>query len=433
MVRTPHGHLRRAMPVPTPHFAGIDALRAVAAVAVVLLHACVPYARPSMAGLSWSVHDTTSSAITVLFWAIELVIMPIFLVIAGFFAARSITARGGWSVTIDRLRRLGRPLLLAMVFLLPVEFYIWMLGWLADGVVSWRSVRRIKFEAGIDRNLWGLSHLWFLQYLMTYLVILAVVWPRLRSWSGRSIARYGLPCLFAAAVISLAMRPEVVWGFQHSFLPVLSKWIYSGAFFATGVLWFQLDPQLTRIAAGGQRLLGPGALLGVAAVSMGIWWLDAAGEPQAWLHGGWGDASMTEGIPTRLGGFPIGGVWMRSGLAFLTVTAAAVLTFAFIGVASTRIRPLGPLMSSLAAGSFLIYLLHHPVVSLVHIASKFGLPGISPLAKVTLATTLGVAAGWSVSWLAVRRRLETEERTDATRSIPFPRADEAGEQSTKAA
>lgn len=415
------------------HFAGIDALRAFAAVAVVLLHACVPYAQPSMAGLSWSVRDTSSGPITVMFWAIEIVVMPIFLVVAGFFAARSIAARGGWSVTIARLRRLGWPLALAIVFLLPVDFYVWMIGWLADGLVTLREVRRIKFAAGVDRYLWGLSHLWFLQYLMIYTILLATAWPWLRRCSARSIVHYGLPSLVVGAVLSLAMRPEVVWGFQHAFLPVVSKWVYSGAFFAAGVFWFQLDPQLRRIATSGPRLLGPGLLLSAAAVSMGMWWLDAAGDPLAWLHGGWASAPAMNASTAPTAGFPIGGVWIRGGLATLTVAAAAITTFALVGIAATRVRPLGPVISSLAGGSFFIYILHHPVVALAHISAKYAAPGVSPLAKVAVVTTLGVAAGWSVSWLVANRRERMLEQSEATRSIEFPQTVETPGRTRRAA
>ncbi len=421
------------MGVPGQRFAGIDALRAFAAVAVVLLHACIPYASPSMSGLSWSVTDTPSGPVTGVFWSIELVIMPIFLVIAGFFAAGSVSSRGGWMVTITRLRRLGWPLGLAILILLPVEFYVWMLGWLADGVVTLREVQRIKFPDGVDRNLWGLSHLWFLLYLMTYTVILAVTWPWLNRCSSRAIVRCGLTGIFLAAVVALAMRPEVVWGFQHSFLPVLSKWIYSGAFFAAGVFWYQLDPQLVKIASSGKRLLGPGILLSMAAVTMGIWWLNMAGEPTAWMRGSWANASTLNGSLRPAGGYSVSGIWIRGALAMLSVAAAAITTFALIGIASSRVRPLGSVLSSLAGGSFLIYLLHHPVVGLAHIAAKFALPGVSPMAKVAVVTTFGVAAGWSVSWLVSRHRERVMEREQMTRTLEFPHTRQVRDQTSKAA
>ncbi|EMI58202.1 acyltransferase 3 [Rhodopirellula sallentina SM41] len=410
------------------HFAGIDALRAVAAVAVVLLHACVPYASPSMAGLSWSVLDTPDQSVTYLFWGIEVVIMPIFLVIAGFFAARSVAHRGAWSTAMARTRRLGWPLLLTVVFLLPVEFYTWMVGWVADGQVAISNVKRMKFEGGVDRNLWGLSHLWFLQYLIMYVIVLACAWRSMVRLTATQIARYVMPVCFGVAVVSLTMRPEVVWGFQHSFIPVLSKWLYSGAFFAAGAFWYRLDPELDELKENGSRLIGPGTLLMAASVCMGTWWLATVGDPAKWINGGWAGIDPVVSSDRFAGGLPVTSVAVRGGLSVLTVSAASLMTFGLMGVCLAHISGLGRTMKSLAAASFLIYLLHHPVVGLAHIAAKFALPGVSPLAKVSLATGLGVAAGWSVSWLAQQRRMRATQRAetdDSVRSIEFPRTNES--------
>lgn len=428
-----------AAPVLRPqggHFAGIDALRACAAVAVVLLHACVPYANPAMAGLSWSVQDSPSESVTAVFWAIEIVIMPIFLVIAGFFAARSMAYRGAWFTATQRIRRLGWPLLLTVVFLLPIEFYTWMLGWLAEGQVSVSHVRRMKFEGGIDRNLWGLSHLWFLQYLMMYVLVLACVWTSLTRRSAAQIGRIALPMCFVVAVVSLTMRPEVVWGFQHSFLPVVSKWFYSGAFFASGALWYRLDPELDDVRDYGSRLMGPGILLTIAAVCTGTWWLGVVGDPMQWMNGGWAGVDPVVQSDRFAGGLPVTSLIVRSSLAVMSVAAAALMTFALMGVSLANINRLGRVMKSLAGASFMIYLLHHPVVGLAHIAAKFALPGVSPVIKVALVTGLGVSAGWSVSWLASCRRRRLAERTKAeepTRSIEFPRPSEVASTQKRAA
>ncbi|MCM2372450.1 acyltransferase [Rhodopirellula sp. ICT_H3.1] len=419
------------------HFAGIDALRAVAAVAVVVLHACVPYAQPSMAGLSWSVHDTPSEPVTAVFWAIEIVIMPIFLVIAGFFAARSIAYKGAWSTAANRLRRLGWPLLLTTLFLLPIEFYTWMLGWVAEGQVAVGNVRRMKFEGGIDRNLWGLSHLWFLQYLMTYMILLAASWSTLVRCTAGQIGRIALPGCFLAAVVALTLRPEVVWGFQHSFLPVVSKWVYSGAFFAAGVFWYRLDPELDELAERGSRLLGPGVLLTTAAVCIGTWWLGVIGDPAMWIGGGWAGIDPEVTTEKFAGQLPASSLVMRSALAILSVGAASLITFALMGISLASVNRLSPIMKSLANASFLIYLLHHPVVGLAHIAAKFALPTVSPIAKVALVSSLGVAAGWSVSWLATRRRQRIREQSQASQerpqSIAFPQRSETEVAKTRAA
>ena len=75
---------------------GFDAVRAVAVVAVVVLHALVPYLKHPMPGLVWSVSvmDEPSALADGVFWSIELFVMPLFLVIAGFFCLWDICQKG---------------------------------------------------------------------------------------------------------------------------------------------------------------------------------------------------------------------------------------------------------------------------------------------------------------------------------------------------
>ena len=96
---------------PAKKFAGLDGLRAFSALGVVLLHACVPYARHPMPGLAWPVHDGSSGIVDLVLWSIELFIMPVFLVIAGFFAYRGLQRHGETTLVRQRARRLLIPLL----------------------------------------------------------------------------------------------------------------------------------------------------------------------------------------------------------------------------------------------------------------------------------------------------------------------------------
>ena len=66
---------------PPKRLAGLDRVRALAALGVVLLHACVPYLRHPMPGLTWPIRDTTSATVDWLFWSIEVFIMPVFLIV----------------------------------------------------------------------------------------------------------------------------------------------------------------------------------------------------------------------------------------------------------------------------------------------------------------------------------------------------------------
>ncbi|TWT94882.1 acyltransferase family protein [Neorhodopirellula pilleata] len=372
---------------------GLDALRAWSAVAVVVLHASVPYARPAMPGLDWSVTDTPSDTISILFWAIEVVIMPIFLVIAGFLAARSMARSGAMATMKSRLRRWGIPLLLATVVLIPAELYIWLLGWLAEGHITPRKMQSLKFDEQQSANLWGLSHLWFLQYIMTYVVLLSLVWNRLASISVARLQFRVLPLAVVAGVAMLTVHPEVVWGFQHSFLPVFSKWFYSALFFFGGAIWWRCDPRLEALARQGDRMLAVSGLFWVASVGFGIWFLS---QPSTDLI-------------------------VRASLALVTVAAASGLTYALIGTSLHHVVRLSPITQRLASASLMIYLVHHPVVGLAHITAKYAAADVPVWLKVGVVSVLGVGVGVGVDHLIVshRERRRVKSQTDDRSVLPI--------------
>jgi len=317
-------------------------------------------------------------------WAIEVMIMPLFLIMAGYLAARSMATKGPSTTFRSRLRRLGIPLLLCVMFLIPTELYVWLTGWLAEGLIEPRKLRTLKFHDGIDQHLWGLSHLWFLQYLITYVAVLAVSWNRVSRLSRAQSKRLTWITLLATIAV-LAWQPEVVWGFQHAFLPVPAKWLYSGLCFAGGVLCWHQDPSLLRLRQVSPRWLAPSMMLWVASVAFGIWWLN-----QSYAH----SATPFQSWPETI---------VSTSLALLTTLAAASVSLTLIGVALARIKRIDRVTASLAAASFWIYLLHHPVVGLSHIALKFGLPGMNSSVKWLSAATLGLGIAWSLHWLATMR------------------------------
>lgn len=339
-------------------------MRAGAAFGVVLLHCCVPYMDPPVPGLAWSVRDTPSWLAGQCFWVIELFIMPLFLMLAGYFAWQTCHRCGIAVLVQSRARRLLVPLLFGMVVILPLDLYAWLLGWVTEGWIAPQKLRSLKFDGAVDRDLWGLSHLWFLQYLFLYVLALA---GGLWMWQRSSLSRRPLKpvplvsALFLAAVFTLYVHPEVVWGFQHAFLPVLSKWIYSGIFFALGIVLAAYDGQLDLLKRHASRLVAPAVLLSLAALIMGSWHL-RGGTNQL--------ASMT--------------------LAATTCAAALTACLAIIGVSARyiRMRTLPQSVSYLAAASFWVYMFHHPLIGLVHVDLKWLLPTTYPIVKVALAFML---------------------------------------------
>lgn len=358
---------------------GPDVARAGAALLVVYLHACVPYLTHPMPGLVWAVQDDSSRLVSAVFWAIELFIMPLFLLLAGFFAYRSWAKGAGASFILSRARRLLIPLLAAAVLLLPLDYYVWLTGWVIDGQLGADRLWKFKVPREQREHLLGLGHLWFLLYVFLYCGVLTVAarycgslnWLRLlrdkishRPWAA------GLTALMVGGWATLVVAPEVVFGFQHAFLPVPTKWLYSGTFFFGGVLIACYDPRWTVINQLAARLVVGGAVLGGTAVVLGQWAIQRC------------DLSTLA--------FDIGFA-SRALLATVTVAAAWSMALGLIGAANrlapgvSRLSYCSRGVSTLAAASFWIYLLHHPLVALIQIDIKLLFPQISPAIKSLMA------------------------------------------------
>ncbi|NND99531.1 MAG: acyltransferase [Pirellulaceae bacterium] len=366
------------------NFAGFDAVRAFAALGVVLLHSGVPYLENPMPGLVWPVHDGPSAVIDCLTWGIEIVIMPIFLVLAGFLAWHTIQRRGAKRLVISRAKRLLIPLAFGLMVVLPIDLYIWVLGWVGEGLVDPVKLKSLKIGGQRGQNLWGLSHLWFLQYLFLYIITFAGIHylanrfassdrSRRQRAQWRQIKPTALTVGCVGAAV-LALRPEVVWGFQHAFAPVPSKWLYSGTYFVGGLLLAIHDPRLDTVGRYASRLAVPAALCMIATISLGRWHL--ANES------------------TQLA---------QSTLAVLTTMTAWVTTLALIGWTSRRITPLPVSIRYLAAASFWVYITHHPLLGLIHIDLKYLVPSLSPIAKFAIAFSLSVGACLSTYEVLVRK------------------------------
>ena len=384
------------------NFAGLDAVRAFAGLSVVLLHSCVPYLVHPMPGLSWPVRDTPSTAIDLLFWSIELFIMPLFLVLAGFFAWQTLERRGPRALVTHRARRLLIPLTFGILFVLPLDLYSWVTGWVAEGLVSPIKLRSLKFDDGVDKDLWGLSHLWFLQYLFIYITGVACF-----GWAHRRFPwlRRFQPSLFSAVALTIALgsvvlyfHPQVVWGFQHSFFPVASKWLYSGIFFVFGMILAVNDGNLEWLKRHSSRLVAPACLALLAALSLGCWqlsvWetakssLNQASNPldTGVLDTGVLDTGVLDTGVLDTGVLDTGvldtGVLAAGALAITTTTSALLITLAVLGVSVKQIQRVPAVVSYLAAASFWVYIVHHPIIGLVHLDLKWMLPNLPSSLKV---------------------------------------------------
>ena len=351
---------------------GFDALRAFGALAVVALHAGVPYLKHPMPGLIWPVRDAGSNVVDALFWGIEVMIMPLFLMMTGYLMWQSSRRLTPGRLIRSRFKRLIIPLAFGVLVILPIDLLIWTLGLVTDGVVPPIKLRSFKFAPPVSEQIWGLSHLWFLLYVFLYVVVAgtllkAATWAPAKSLSKRvfkpKVVAMFLGC---TAVTTLMAAPEIVWGFQHAFLPVPSKWLYSGVFFAAGCALAFYDPELQRTAKSVPHTLGFGMVMLMAAVLMGTWFLRRI------------ESADQVGLAHNLL------------LSMFTIAAAASITTGLIGAAVRWIKRVPHSISYLAAASFWIYIVHHPLLGLIHTHLKTVWGTGFPVVKLMVSFSLTV-------------------------------------------
>jgi fucose 4-O-acetylase-like acetyltransferase len=165
----------------------LDKIRYTIVIGVVVLHAACAYARIIP---WWSVRDPQQSPLfDLLIIILDIFSMPILFLIAGFFAPSSLAKRGRGGFINAKLKRLGIPLVLAGLFLVPMISFIgyrnrpdaaldffrfwWMqIHTLAD----WHWINFADPRTGLQHiNDFSLWHLWFISLLLVMFLLTAFV------------------------------------------------------------------------------------------------------------------------------------------------------------------------------------------------------------------------------------------------------------------
>jgi len=316
----------------------MDHLRALAMLAGVFFHAALAYS--PMAQPLWPLADRQASVIVdAVAWGLHLVRMPLFFLVAGYFAAFALQRQGGVALARQRLRRLLLPFLVA-----------WPLTWLAmSASTSWALahvehpsaflvfVREWLAQPGRPRVPPGTAHLWFLYYLMMLSVLHWVArtleWaPLARRLLDGSPARVlvGLPLLLTPVLASTGVPFPAPEGLLPQFWPLA----FYGTFYALGALLQGRPDWLPRL----RPWLGPGlvaCLLAYGAFLCGLDRLVRAAAPAATAP--WWMAALQAALAVWL---VVGALWL--GQRWLD-------------------RP-RPLMRYLAHGAYWTYLWHLPLL-----------------------------------------------------------------------
>jgi len=168
-------------PTPIAHnerLHSMDALRAVAMLLGIVLHAEMAYMTNVWS--VWPADDASSSVVfDFSFWFIHMFRMQVFFVMAGFFACMLYGRYGAARFAIHRLKRIALPLLLAMIFIIPVWKGVFAWGhylMTPDAeAMSFMSVWANYYNTRPLNLILNPAHLWFLQQLLV-MYAAAVVW-----------------------------------------------------------------------------------------------------------------------------------------------------------------------------------------------------------------------------------------------------------------
>jgi glucan biosynthesis protein C len=237
----------------------MDHLRALAMLAGVGFHAALAYS-PLMQPWFPTADRQSWWGVDVLIWLPHLVRMPLFFVVAGFFAAWLLQRRGMGGMLRQRVRRILLPLLVAwpLVHLSTNALTVWAATELAHPSPMLLMVREWLALPDQPRIPPSTGHLWFLYYLLWFSVL---------YWVGRTLEfggllqrwmtldpRQGVLALALLLVPSLA-QVSAPHPAPESLLPQAWAIGFYGPFFALGAClhgrldWLdRLRPDLARIS-----------------------------------------------------------------------------------------------------------------------------------------------------------------------------------------
>ena len=337
-------------------FHSLDAVRAGALLAGIVLHATMSYL-PGFGALNWPIADaSTSTALGLTFFVIHIFRMVLFFVIAGFFARLLHQRLGAAGFVKNRLRRIALPLLAAMLLIMPLT--IAPIIWAAMQVGAAKGGPPAATLPPTLGPPVPLGHLWFLYLLlMLYALLLPAraLLARLdttgtaRASVARAVSRLVqlrvAPLVLAAPVVAALLSAKwwIVWqGIPTpsvGLLPNFPALLVFGLAFSLGWLVHREQSILQSLARDWALHLSAALLATVAAIVL-------AGDT---LH---------------FGMQPLGAAELR-GYAVAYSLALWCWCFAIIGVAVRFLDRPAPRWRYLADASYWMYLVHLPIVWLL--------------------------------------------------------------------
>jgi glucan biosynthesis protein C len=314
-------------------------------------------------GGSWPIQEAARSAfLGPLFTIDRSFFMSLFFLISGFFSAASYEVKGGRAFVRGRLLRLGLPLLVWALLMIPLQLFVF--GAPGGGAKAWP----------ID-----VGHLWFLEHLLLFSLAYAL-WRTLR---GR---RAPMPLAAARpprtwAVVLFALVLALVSGLVRIAHPI-DRWVYLLGFFR--VAFADVPRDLSFFVLG--------------LIAYRRQWLSAFSSRagRAWLAVGAVLAALIAAYDLVLHDiFPIGEPAWGTLYVFWESFFCCAACIGLLVLFRDKVTMHGRLAQALGKSQYAAYILHVPVI----LAFQYAVMNVAmpPFAKFALVTLVSVPATFALA------------------------------------
>jgi len=333
-------------------------------------------------GGSWPIQESSRAAVLGPFFTVNRsFFMSLFFLISGYLMVMSYDRSGPGRFLTGRLMRLGVPLVLFFVLVIPIQQYLchWRAGDLG-GTGFWKYYTCYYFGAGERPVDWkgsnwpemNFGHLWYVEHLLVFSLVYAglrLVWRRPPGENSAVARPPGHPAivLFALA-LALASATIRIW------YPI-DRWIGFLGFIQVAFADVPRDLSFFILGAIAYRR---GWFLGLSKEIGRVWLLVGATLAVLWY-------AYTLGLRHV---FPIGGPAMSFAYPVWEALLCCGICIGLLILFRERLNYQGRLGKLLAENQYAAYLFHVPVVVFV----QYLVAGFAwlPFAKFVLVTAVSV-------------------------------------------
>ena len=377
--------------VPSPPNGGnqrrhhLDAIRVSAILLLIPYHA----ARYIQKGLG------EDRAVDAAVWFVHTWHMPLFFAISGFLAASGLRRSSVPSQVRSRLRRLGVPLIIGMLTVVPLANLF-----VIEAAALWPRTQQIpaKREMALG-HVFNLTpqHLWFIAYLLVISLLAIGIWLAIQQHArvGATINRgfrtlmrswWGLPALASLSAMILITKSGWVAGgtMSDSLIPVPTLLAYFSLFFVFGWLLSGQDDLLEVLKRGAWLRFAAGLTIAIPAFALFYDHTDFTGNV--------GSTGILVGVDQirPLGLFSVGLVcWL--------------MLFGVWGLLARYVQSESRVLRYLADASFWIYLVHIPFLVAMQSSLANTHAEVALRYTLTVIGTLALAIGSYALVQAIRR------------------------------